>query len=697
MLTKLALRNVRRSARDYLVYFFTMTVVVALMFAFNSLLFSQDIRRMFEQAQVMEVMLGLATFFIVLIIAWLINYMLRFILEKRSREFGIYLLLGMKKKQIARLYMRENLLLGAGAFLLGLVFGMLVQQILMSVLYSMVMLDYRLKIEMTKGCLIMTASCYAGCYLLALFRCKRKLKKMNIYYLMNAEKQNEEIKESHEEIKKWLLPLSGLFLLAFGIWLFFGKVWDAQIILLFLAGLVLVIYLFYTGLSSWIVCYVRRKGKAVYRGQNLFLLRQFSSKIKTMRFTMGTLTSLFVLALLGCCVAMMFNFYQDRMLAAKVPFDVQIHSGYVEDDFAAELAVIEKNVPVGEVYSYHIYENGTDQVNVWLYTHLKVFGDMYRKEDGSPDRQAIAEERNFTYCVYDTFMGLTDYNHLRGMLGLKEISLKDNEYAVHIKDRVFRETGDFSDQLVMEGKNGTLQFAGYYTEPFSQDGHNGGDYVIVVPDAELSKMRPFYSELVVELGGETPENLKRELDEAAKRLDFKQIDVAAELDTDEMLYANNCCGSDAIIAYAADNLVRDNMVVEIKCVLSTIIFPMLYMGLVFLCVALTVLSVQQLSDSAKYKFRYGVLKQIGMGTKGVAGLVLKQLVLFYLCPALFAVLISGIIAGYVGGKFNFYSGAVTPSGQYFGISFLLFFGIYLIYFAVTYVGFMRNLEENPMK
>ena len=116
MFAKLALRNVRRSAKDYLVYFVTMTVVVALMFAFNSLIFSKNIRAMFEEVGILEVMLGLATFFIVLIIAWLINYMIRFILEKRSREFGIYLLLGMEKRQIAKLYMRESALLGAGAF-----------------------------------------------------------------------------------------------------------------------------------------------------------------------------------------------------------------------------------------------------------------------------------------------------------------------------------------------------------------------------------------------------------------------------------------------------------------------------------------------------------------------------------------------------------------------------------------------------
>ena len=97
MLGKLAFRNVKRSVKDYLVYVLTMTFVTALMFAFNSILFSRDVQELFEVAGLMAAMVGIATFFIVLIVAWLINYMIRFMLEKRSQEFGIYLLLGMKQ------------------------------------------------------------------------------------------------------------------------------------------------------------------------------------------------------------------------------------------------------------------------------------------------------------------------------------------------------------------------------------------------------------------------------------------------------------------------------------------------------------------------------------------------------------------------------------------------------------------------
>ncbi|HJB27969.1 MAG TPA: FtsX-like permease family protein [Candidatus Blautia faecavium] len=133
MRNKLAFRNARRSMKDYLVYLLTMAAVAALMFAFNSLIFSEDIQRMCSEAVVLTVMLGVVTFFIVLIVAWLINYMAKFMLEKRSREFAAYLLIGLKKKELSRLYMTENLLIGTAAFILGMAVGILLQQVIMTV------------------------------------------------------------------------------------------------------------------------------------------------------------------------------------------------------------------------------------------------------------------------------------------------------------------------------------------------------------------------------------------------------------------------------------------------------------------------------------------------------------------------------------------------------------------------------------
>lgn len=760
MLGKLAVRNVKRSARDYLVYVITMTFVTALMFAFNSLIFSPDIRERIDEVGIMAALVGLATFFIVIIVAWLINYMVRFMLEKRSREFGTYLLLGLKKKEILRLYMRENMLMGAGAFGCGLLLGILIQQILMAVLYAMIQTDYHIHAEFNGWCVFTTACCYGGCYLLALFRCKGRFKKMNICDLMNAGSKNEEIIESHEQVKRWLLPLSLVFLVLFGLWLFSGGIlgeWGGGAVIGFIVGLVLTIYLFYTGLSSSIVCYIRREGKGIYKGQNLFLLRQLSSKIRTMRFTMGTITALFMLAFLGCTVAMMFSDYQNKVLQEKFPFDVQVYSGNVEDDFKRELAVIEEMCDVKEAYPYQIYTDGKMQVNTWLYTHLRAFGREFVTGDGKPDEKALSEREDGCYCEFDTYMKLTDYNRLRRMLGYPEISLGENEYAIHMKKRVFGETKDFSGHLSVEGKDGELSFSRYYMEPFSQDGHNGGDYVVVVPD-EACSLTPYYAELAVDIEGDAPAGLSKRLDGLDKKDVFSYLDwedeeeyeedaengedgeardngedgekegvtvdlfgedesgseegsgdpadeedgaetdraSIPELDEEADVSSgpnNSCCGSDMIITYAAVNLVRDNVIPEVKYILSSIVFPCFYIGLVFVCVALTVLSVQQLSDSAKYRFRYGVLSKMGLGRREVAGVIKRQLAAYYLCPALFAAVIAGIIALFISRKFIFYTGVETETIQYFGISFLLFMGIYLLYFLTTYVQFRQNVER----
>lgn len=687
MLGKLAYRNMKRSARDYLVYIFTMTVVTALMYAFNSLIFENTLPRFSETAGILEMMTGLATFFIVLIVAWLINYMVRFMLEKRSGEFGIYLLLGMKKKEISRLYMRENLLLGGTAFLFGLALGILLRQVLMAVLFAMMRMEYRLDISFHPGTVLMTVLCYAGCYLLALLRCRRKFKKMSIHDLMNAKRRNEEIRERGEGIKRLLLPLSILFIFAF--WAVFAMLDNTGEIVLFLVGLVLTIYLFYVGVSAWVICYVRKKGSAIYKGQNLFLLRQFASKVRTMQFTMGTLTALFTIALLGASIALMFSDYENTVLEDKFPFDVQLYSPEVQEDFADEMAVLREQTKVLEARRYHIYTDQDDQVNTWMLTHLRVWGAMFRKEDGTPDRERIeAELKNGgAYCASDTYMGLSDYNALRAMLGYSAAALGPDEYLIQIKPRLAGEVRDMAQDLRIADRwgDGTLSCAGICADAFSQDGHNGGDYVIVVPDEVLGRMQPYYSELAADIDGKAPADLGERLNKTGQNPD--RLGVYAE-----ELRPNECYGSDMIIAYAEDILVRDNLIPAAKYMLASVIIPLFYIGLVFVCVAVTVLSVQQLSDSAKYKFRYDILAKLGLERVQIHRLIRRQLAAYYLCPAVLGIVISGKMILFMSGRFVEATGVPVSPLSFFIKGILLFFGIYLVYYAVTYISFIRNVD-----
>lgn len=689
MLGKLAYRNMKRSAKDYLIYILTMTVVSALMYAFNSLIFQNELTGMMEEDAMMPMMIGLATFFIVLIMAWLIHYMVRFMMEKRGNEFGIYMLLGMKKRTIARLYVRENLLLGSAALIIGCGLGILLSQILMSIMASMIYTEYTPHITFNKWTILMTVLCYGGCYFLALFRCKRRFRKMNIHDLMESSRKNEEIKEGHEGIKKLLFPLSVLFILLF--WTVFTHLTSTGEIILFIIGLVLTIYLFYMGLSAWITCYIRKKGKGIYRGQNLFLLRQFASKIRTMQFTMGTLTALFTLALMGASLALIFSDYEDKILPVKFPFDVLINSTDPEDNFEDEREILEKYADLQEMYIYHIYTDEDNQVNTWMLTNLEQWGGMYRKKDGSPDMEKIQDmlKNDGTYCTYDTYMGITDYNYLREMLGYEPVSLGENEYAVQIKDRLKDDAKNIGKDLKIldKDKEKLLSFSGIYTDAFSQDGHNGGDYLVIVPDRVLERMTPYYAEMAADLKGKAPADLQKRLDNLTEE---EKRDFGGH--AAPVLEGNSCIGSDNMVVYAAVNLVRDNCIPEVKVLLASVMLPMFYIGLVFVCVAVTVLSVQQLSDSAKYKFRYDVLGKMGLKQKEICKIIRIQLAAYYLCPAFLAIVISGKLILTFSSFFVRTTGVTTSfPGIYFGKSILLFMGIYIVYYIVTYVVFKRNV------
>ena len=120
MLAKLALRNVRRSAKDYAVYFVTLLFGVAVFYAFNSVgsqsvLF--DVRnhtagRMFEMT---NYFLGLFSMAVALVLAFLVAYANRFIIKRRKREFGTYLLLGMSAPKMSLVLLVEMLVVGLTA------------------------------------------------------------------------------------------------------------------------------------------------------------------------------------------------------------------------------------------------------------------------------------------------------------------------------------------------------------------------------------------------------------------------------------------------------------------------------------------------------------------------------------------------------------------------------------------------------
>lgn len=288
-------------------------------------------------------------------------------------------------------------------------------------------------------------------------------------------------------------------------------------------------------------------------------------------------------------------------------------------------------------------------------------------------------KRAVAYYDYDVYMGVTDYNRLREMLGLTPVTLQDGQYLIHIPNRVYQEIKNKSVQP-QNGLHIGLDFAGFQTEGFAQNGHNGADYLLVVPDKKLTGMKKYFSLMAVMASGNVPESLSESLyDLEGKTRGYDELADYIRI------------GSEELFLLPATIQVKSREVLELKFLMSTLSFPLFYIGLVFLCVSLTVLSVQQLSDSNKYRFRYEILNQLGMGKKKIRRVVAKQLFFYYLCPIILSVIVSAVFILYIGRQFVIHTGIHTEWVLYFCISLLSFLGIYIFYFLLTYMQFEKNI------
>ncbi len=714
MLVRLSLRNVRRSIRDYLIYLITMSGVAALMFAFDSVVFSKDIAKMCEDASIMGAMLGLATIFIIVIVSWLIHYMVRFMLEKRSREFGTYLLLGMEQKKIARLYLGENLLMGCVAFGIGVFAGFFLEQGLLVLFYQLFSKEYQIRVGISPIGLGVAIVCFFACYLKTLRKSRKLFKNMTISDFMRMEKENEQVRTGKDHFLQLLFPFGVLLLL--GAYAAIRKLpFSMGVLFLCLAMTVAGIYCFYGGLSSVLFCYLERKGAGTYKKQNLFVLRQLASKLRTMRFTMGTISLLLCVALLGGSIAMMFAKYQNRAVQNVLPFDVIMYNRDADYRFEEERQIIAEDTPVQEELVYQIYHTEDKTMIHYLAVHNDSFAGEYCDSDGQLDLEKF-EKNNWAYYDYDTYMLESDYNKLRGMLGLTPITLKPDEYAIQVKPRVATYLKEDILRNTIEISGASLQLAGVYTDDFSQNGHNGADFVMIVPDVMRDGLTAYYSLYAAKLTAEPSDALKDKLDHYrnSKTGQITEDEYMAQLEQmiaegatpqqieafeeKEQLFvfagiSLEATGSDQIISLAGDTLVQKTERQETMFAVASIIFPLVYIGLVFLCIALTILAVQQLSDSGKYRFRYDVLRKLGQSEKQIDGIVCRQLLIYYMIPALFAVILSAGISILAGNQFVAYTGASGSGLYYYGLSLLLFFGVYVIYFLATYIGFVKNIRK----
>lgn len=675
MLGKLSVRNAKRQAKDYIIYFITVIISVALMFSFNSISVSEDISELsIHMKEFGKAILGISII-IIFVMAWLINYTMKFMLEKRSKEFGTYQILGIEKKDISNMFTLENILIGSLAFVLGVGVGLFLNQILTSIIMNLFNQPYQIQIIFDMKAVGLTALYFFGIFVLVLLNCRRKIKKTKVYNLLHADKKNENnvIKKSKGNIIVFIISL----VLLVSAYIINDREFSDMANIkggnVFVAIIMLIIgiYLFYMSISSFIAKrYLQNKSRK-YKKNNMFLYRNLTSKINTMSITMGTIALMFTFILIGGNIALLMNNMLNNEIEMGYPFEISMTSA--DKDLSRYKDYINKNAKVKEMYEYRLYD--VPNTNVRTALASSVFKDRF-------------------YENLDSVMLLKDYNKLRQMLGYEIVTLDDNEAIIQCMKTaqgLFEEYIQKNNTIKICDKN--LNIKQVNGENFSQISLNGYTYCIVVPDSMEELIIKQHNELVENPEFDYSYKLVATTTETTDEKFYEEIEsIVPTREYTEIAEYGGERFEQKIEREVVNVQTRGKRVTETKSFYAIISFLAFYVALIFVMATATLLAIQQLSDSEKYKYRYELLKKLGMDELEINRTIFKQLFFYFAIPMLLPFILSIPIILSISKIFTI---AVTIEEiiRNIGIIYGMFILVYGIYFIATDVQFTRNIEE----
>lgn len=664
MLSKLAFRNAKRSVRDYIVYLITVILSFSLIFAFNLIVFSEEVQNLASSMEKFKIAVIEVSVIVVFVIGWLINYTMKFMFSKRSKEFGTYMMLGIEKKDIMKMFLVENILLGMFAFVISILVGYIFSNLLTAVIMNIFELPFQVNFVFSLESFALSISYFLAIYLFALIKISLRMRRMKIYDLLYWDKQNEDRVFKNNKKKKLLFVV----FMALGVLaLVFAKIGfntsnddgNVGMVMISIPMIIISIYGITITVGDFLIDFVINRKYIKYKNDNLFIARQFTSKIKTMGMTLGTLSLLITLSFLSLSGSMMYSNIFYTQINSIAVYDIVMSEVYTECPEILEIPTID-STKIVKKYENYIQDNYTvkDKLEYNIYTNEK--NTVKKHLEGGVMR----------YIDVDCFLRVSDYNKLLKMRGLEPINLKDDEFFIHEYRDLSQSVEKYlknNDTLKINGK--TLKSSGSTDKNFASCWGSGMSYFIIVPDDVVENMKVIDRFIAINTEEETTKDFYENMCR----------DVGKNIDEND--YAKYCIG------------VKGHIIAENKSVLVIIAFILLYVAFIFTAIVATILAIQALSDSTKYKYHYSILSKLGVDKNQLYKTIRKQLSTFFLFPVIYPIIINISAISSINQLFS-----PVMSSDYAYVysilySFAIFLVIYLIYFMATYFGYKKNITE----
>lgn len=677
MLFKISLKNIRKSLKDYTVYFFTLILGVAIFYVFNAIDSQSvmlDVRaNMMDIIKLMNDMLSGVSVFVSCILGFLIIYASRFLIKRRNKEFGIYLTLGMSKRKISVILFFETLLIGIVSLVAGLVIGTILSQFMSVIVANMFDADMtKFKFIFSMKACIKTLIYFAIMYVLVMIFNTFSISRCKLIDLLNAGKKTEKVTMKNP-IVCTIVFVIGVGILSYAYWMVTRGVESINIINKIGVPIALgcvATFLIFWSVSGFMIRIFTSIKSVYYKGVNSFVLRQFCSKINTTVFSTTVICIMLFITISVLSAALSMKDSLSKDLDSMCPVDVQL-AKYSYDAMSeayatsqnmnekdremledSKLSIIETLNNSGfdaqkyfkDVVEYNIYNTGL--------TVKDTLGDI-----NTDDYQFMAD-------AIMPVMTIGDYNSVARLYGNSTYELNDDEYIIvaDYKNMVMIRNQALKKGIILS-VNGK-EYKPRYNE--CKDGfvkigvQNMNDGILVVPDNAVKPQQVRNMGLSADYRADTKEerySIETQLDNLMKNISFKKSFISWN---SRIELAESSVGLGALVTFIA-----------------------LYLGIIFLISSAAIFALRELSDSADNKERYGMLRKLGVDERMIDMALFKQIGIFFAFP-----LILALIHSVFGIKFiNIILATMGMSSMAASIGLTLAFVavIYGGYFLITYL------------
>lgn len=662
MLFRLSLSNLRKSIRDYAVYFFTLVIGVAIFYVFNSIETQTAFLEISENTkdiiQLLVSMLSGVSVFVSIVLGLLIVYASRFMMKRRNKEFALYLMLGMGKANISAIIFIETFFIRIISLGVGLVAGIIISQFMSTFaanLFEANMSQYHFTIS---GKAVLKTILYFGImYTAEMLFNGIMVSKCKLIDLMQSGKKSEKLKLKNPVLCVIIFIISCI-ALAFAYYrVCFNtkRLYDDDMLIMVSIGAISTFFIFWS-VSGMLLRVVMSLKKVYYRGLNSFTFRQLSSKVNTMVMSMTVICLMLFVTICTLSTAFSMRNTLNNNINQYCPADIQWAYYDSSEEYVSKLK--ETDPTFEDNFSDYTVTTKYIDEKITLRTFL---GDKLDE---------VMKKLPYLSVDYEIpIYKLSEYNSLMKMYGLGTISLNEDEYIMISNysgvEKIYNDVLKDNRILDINGHKLKSKYSKTHDGFIEISSQQINEGLIVVSDNVINESFAYskyftgkYKAVNKSEKIETEEKIVSEIKNVIKNT--KDGDIGIDYNT-KLEIAEASMGLGGVV-----------------------IFLGLYIGLIFLISSGVILALRSLSDAVDSIQRYEMLRKIGSDEKDISKSLFRQTALFFIIPLILAAFHSifgmKFAMNYVLDFFG--TGGMAKSIATSGIIILLIYGGY---FLITYL------------